>query len=185
VRVRMDSKKIEVCGYARAKRVKLGGAIGWDSINERYFYGLRLHGTVDDKGYLRSLVLRKANEHDVRIAPELVKEFRYMVVTGDKGYISKELKKAFAGKAVDIVTKRRKNQLPPSRREQRLLKGHRRVESYFSAVDARGLEVSAYRKTWGCVFHLFSVLLADFILKLFREFPSFALLSSPFSPFPI
>jgi Transposase DDE domain len=112
VRVHMDSKQLATSEYARAKRVKLPGAIGWDAINECYFYGLRLHATVDDEGWLRRVILRKANEHDVTVAPHLLTGLTYTVATGDKGYISQTLKERFAPFAVDIIAKRRRNQNP-------------------------------------------------------------------------
>lgn len=84
--------------------------MGWDPINECYFYGLRLHASVDDSGWLRRVVLRKANQQDVKVAPVLLDGLSYTLVTGDKGYISQELKLFLAPNAIDLVTPKRKNQ---------------------------------------------------------------------------
>lgn len=130
---------------------------------------------MDDSGWLRRVVLRKANQHDVKVAPVLLDGLSYTVATGDKGYISKELKQSVASSAVDLVTPKRKNQAPLSLREKRLLKHHKQVESTFSNLDLLGLNIRRYRKPWGTVFHLISVLLADFLNRLFQAFPSFAL----------
>jgi hypothetical protein len=179
-RVHMDSKQVATSEYARAARVKLPGSVGWDAINECYFYGLRLHSTVDDEGWLRRVVLRKAHEHDVTVAPRLLTGLSYTVVTGDKGYVSQPLRERFAPFAVDVIAKRRRNQNPAPARERFLLQQHKQVETTFSSLDTRGLLVRRYRKPWGLVFHLFSVLLADFFHRLFQQFPALGLLI-PFS----
>jgi hypothetical protein len=60
LRLRMDSKKLPTAALARAKRVGLPGRIGRDHANRTHFYGLRLHAQVDDRGYLRRVLLRPA-----------------------------------------------------------------------------------------------------------------------------
>jgi len=60
LRLRMDSKKLPTAALARAKRVGLPGRIGRDHANCTHFYGLRLHAQVDDRGYLRRVLLRPA-----------------------------------------------------------------------------------------------------------------------------
>jgi antitoxin ParD1/3/4 len=124
--------------------------------------------------------LRKAHEHDVTVAPRLLTGLSYTVVTGDKGYVSQPLREQFAPFAVDVIAKRRSNQNPAPPRELFLLQQHKQVETTFSSLDTRGLLVRRYRKPWGLVFHLFSVLLADFFHRLFQRFPTLGLLS-PFS----
>ena len=57
------------------------------------------------------------------------------------------------------MTKREKNMLPPSRREARLLQGHRIIESVFSGWDRLGFSERPYRKSTGPVVHLYAVLL--------------------------
>ncbi|WP_157413597.1 transposase [Meiothermus ruber] len=89
-RLRMDSKKLPTAALARAKRVRLPGRIGRDHANRTYFYGLRLHAQVDDRGYLRRVLLRPAQEHDVVVAVRLLRGLKYVVVTGDKGYLSRK-----------------------------------------------------------------------------------------------
>lgn len=92
LRLRMDSKKLPTAALARAKRVRLPGRIGRDHANRTHFYGLRLHAQVDDRGYLRRVLLRPAQEHDVTVAVRLLRGLKYGVVPGDKGYLSRGLK---------------------------------------------------------------------------------------------
>ena len=156
----LDSKKLEVVDFARAKRTKLAGSYGHDHIHNRTFYGLRLHARVDDTGKLCELLLRGANEHDVKVAPRLLDDLIYTIVTADKGYISKDLKAEVAPQAVDLVTPRRSNQLPLPQREQNLYCGHRIVESVFSSLDRLGLSDRPYLSTVGCLLHIYTTILA-------------------------
>ena len=156
----LDSKKLEVVDFARARWTKLAGAYGHDHIHNVTFYGFRLHTRVDDAGNLSRLLLRGANEHDVKVAPRLLDALTYTIVTADKGYISGDLKANIAPRAVDLVTPRRSNQLPPPQREQNLYRGHRIIESTFSSLDRLGLSEKPYRSTVGFVLHVYTTLLA-------------------------
>lgn len=172
----IDSKKLAVVDIARAKRTKHAGRLGYDHIHKTTFYGFRLHARVDNAGSLCEVLLRSANEHDVKVAPRLLATLGYTIVTADKGYISKDLKTELARRAVDLVTPRRCNQLPPPQREQLLYKGHRIVETTFSALDRLGLSERPYRSTAGFVLHLYTTLLA-FQLSRFAFFSLFLHLS--------
>ena len=159
-RQHLDSKKLEVVDFARARRTGLTGAYGRDHIHNTTFYGFRLHARVTDTGKLCQLLLRPANEHDVSVAPRLLSDLSYTIVTGDKGYISKGLKADLAKSAVDLVTPRKSNQLPPPQREKNLYKGHRIVESVFSSFDRLGLSDRPYRSNTGLVLHVYTTILA-------------------------
>ena len=159
-RQHLDSKKLAVVDIARAHQTKLAGCYGYDHIHKTTFYGFRLHACVDDTGKVCRVLLRTANEHDVKVAPRLLGDLSYTIVTADKGYLSKDLKAELAQNAVDLVTPRRKNQLPPPKREQNLYKGHRIIESAFSSLDRLGLAERPYRSVKGFVLHLYTTLLA-------------------------
>ena len=158
--------------FACAKRTKLAGNYGHYHIHNTTFYGFRrleqsgtsracpLHARVDDTGELCELLLRGANEHDVKFARRLLDELDYTIVTADKGYISRDLKADLPKHAVDLVTPRRSNQLPPPKREQHLYRVHRIIETVFSSLDRLGLSEKPYRSTVGFVRHVYSTLLA-------------------------
>lgn len=168
-RQHLDSKKLEVIDVARANRTNLAGRFGFDHIHDTTFYGFRLHALIDDTGCLCRVLLQGANKHDVKVAPRLLNTLRYTIVTADKGYLSRTLKTELAPHAVDLVTPRRRNQLPPPAREKQLYKGHRRVESVFSSLDRLGLSERPYRSTKGFVLHVYSTLLA-YGLKCLKAF---------------
>jgi len=186
----MDSKKLPTAALARAKRVRLPGRIGRDHANRTYFYGLRLHALVDDQGFLRRVLLCPAHEHDVTVAARLLQGLGYVVVTGDKGYLSQALKAQAARQGVDLIARHKRNMRPHTRRERYFLRGHRMVESVFSSLDRLGLSerslvhrqslsrqgIVPYRKTQGLVFHLYAVLLGYGLLKLMEHNPAWRLL---------
>lgn len=156
----LDSKKLEVIDFARANRTSLAGDYGYDHIHKRIFYGFRLHACVDDEGKLCRVLLRPANEHDVKVAPRLLTDLSYTIVTADKGYISGDLKADLDKQAVHLVTPRRANQLPPPQAERTLYKGHRTVETVFSSLDRLGLADRPYRSNLGLVLHVYTTILA-------------------------
>ena len=160
VKQHLDSKKLEVIDFARANRTQLAGAYGYDHIHKRIFYGFRLHARADDGGQLCRIILRPANEHDVGVAPRLLEDLNYTVVTADKGYISQALKADLDKRAVHLVTPRRSNQLPPPKAEQTLYQGHRIIETVFSSLDRLGLSDKPYRSNLGLVLHVYTTLLA-------------------------
>jgi hypothetical protein len=162
----LDSKKLEVVDFARAKGTKLAGAYGRDHIHTSTFYGFRVHARVDDRGSLCHLLLRPANEHDISVAPRLLKNMSYTIVTGDKGYISRDLKTTVAYHAVDLVTPRRRDQLPQPSREKMLYQGHKIIESIFSSFDRLGLSDRPYRSNIGLVLHIYTTILAYQLLRL-------------------
>lgn len=156
----LDSKKLEVIDFARANRTRLAGDYGYDHVHKRFFYGFRLHARTDAQRRLCAVLIRPANEHDVRVAPRLLEQLNYTIVTADKGYISQDLKAALDKHAVHLVTPRKSNQLPPPAHEQSLYQGHRIIETVFSSLDRLGLSDRPYRSNVGFVLHVFSTLLA-------------------------
>jgi len=57
---------------------------------------------VDDQGFLRRVLLYPAHKHDVVVAARLLQGLSYVVVTGDKGYLSRALKAQAARQGVDL-----------------------------------------------------------------------------------
>lgn len=160
IKQHLDSKKVEVIDFARANRTKRAGAYGYDHIHKSIFYGFRLHARVDEQGAFCAVLLRPANEHDVTVAPRLLEQLNYRIITADKGYISQDVKRALDKHAVHLVTPRRSNQSPPPPAERRLYKNHRIVETAFSSLDRLGLSDRPYRSTVGFVWHIYTTILA-------------------------
>jgi hypothetical protein len=129
----------------------------------------------------------------VVVAARLLQGLSYVVVTGDKGYLSQALKAQAARQGVDLIARHKRNMRPHTRRERYFLQGHRMVESVFSSLDRLGLSerslvhrqslsqgIVPYRKTQGLVFHLYAVLLGYGLFKLMEHNPAWRLLLAQF-----
>ncbi|GIW32795.1 MAG: hypothetical protein KatS3mg072_0128 [Meiothermus sp.] len=137
-----------------------------------------MHAQVDDRGYLRRVLLRPAQEHDVTVAVRLLRGLKYVVVTGDRGYLSRGLKAEVARQGVDLIARHKRNMRPHSQRERCLLRGHRIIESVFSSLDRLGLSERPYRKTRGLIFHIYAVLLGYGLRMRMEHDPAWKLLIS-------
>lgn len=91
----IDSKPIEVCRIARAKRCKLGRKdyrtspeFGYCASQGVYYYGYKLHAVCGLSGVIHSYDLTKANVHDIRYLNDVKCEYHDCSIFGDKGYIS-------------------------------------------------------------------------------------------------
>jgi len=91
----IDSKPIEVCRIARAKRCKLGKndyktspEFGYCASQGVYYYGYKLHAVCGLSGVIHSFDLTKANVHDIRYLSDVKYDYHDCCIFGDKGYIS-------------------------------------------------------------------------------------------------
>lgn len=71
-----------------------------------------------------------------------------------------------ASRAVDLVTPRRSNQLPPPKREQALYQGHKAIETFFSSLDRLGLSERPYHSDMGLILHICTTILAYQLSRL-------------------
>ena len=87
----VDSSGLPVCHLKRQKRHKTFQTIaqfGKSSVG--WFFGLKLHIVINNKGELIAFKITKGNHSDIKAAEPLLKTLRGLAF-GDKGYISKKL----------------------------------------------------------------------------------------------
>jgi len=107
----IDSTSLCVCKNQRIlshKVFKEIAARGKTSMG--WFYGFKLHLTVNDRGELLNFVLTPGNVSDSNslVVEKLAKKL-FGKLVGDKGYISKKLFKELFGKGIQLITRLRKN----------------------------------------------------------------------------
>ena len=73
-----------------------------------WFYGFKLHFTVNDCGDILSFCLTRGNVDDRTPVPTLTKNL-FGKLFGDKGYISQKLTKLLAEKDLELITTIKKN----------------------------------------------------------------------------
>lgn len=132
----MASVLIPLCAYLQRRRVRSQGIAFVDSLplkvchNRRipqhrtfsevagrgkssvdWFYGFKLHLIVDDCGEIVSFFVTPGNVDDRKPLPHLCKGMIGKLF-GDKGYLSKELKRLLLEQGLELFTKLRRNMKP-------------------------------------------------------------------------
>lgn len=105
----IDSTIIKACHIKRENQHKVfkglakkaRSTIGW-------FYGFKLHITVNDRGEIMGFKLTAGNVDDRKPVIDLVKDL-FGKLIGDKGYISQELFEKLYAKGLQLITKIKKN----------------------------------------------------------------------------
>ena len=107
----MDSTTLEVCDNHRISQHKV-----FDGIAQRgksstgWFYGFKLHLTVNECGELLNFCLTPGNVDDrnPKVIQQLTKNV-YGKLFADKGYLSQKLMEELFEKDIQLITKQRKN----------------------------------------------------------------------------
>lgn len=108
----IDSSCLPVCHLKRCKRHKTFEGIaelGRTSVG--WFFGLKLHLVINDKGELIAFKITRGNQHDAKAAPSLLKTLKGKAF-GDKGYLGKKLFAQLMESGLKMITRKRKNMTP-------------------------------------------------------------------------
>ncbi len=94
----IDSKPIEVCRMACAKRCTTGRndyretpSYGYCASQGTYYYGYKLHAVCGLSGGTHSFDLTKAGVHDIYYLKDVKADYSNSTVIGDRGYISADV----------------------------------------------------------------------------------------------
>ncbi len=94
----IDSKPVEVCRMARAKRCAMGRknfdkapAFGFCASQRSYYYGYKLHALCGLSGVIHSFDLSKASVHDIHYLKDVKADYRHCTLIGDKAYLSADI----------------------------------------------------------------------------------------------
>ena len=94
----IDSKPIEICRPARAKRCSMGRknfekapSFGYCASQGVYYYGYKLHALCGLSGVIHSFDLTKASVHDIHYLNDVKVDFSDCTLIGDRGYISADV----------------------------------------------------------------------------------------------
>jgi hypothetical protein len=106
----MDATSLKVCHNKRISQHKVFenvAARGKTSVD--WFFGLKLHLVINDKGDLLNFQVTPGNVDDRKPVPDLLQHF-FGKVYADKGYISQKLSKELLEKVgIQLVTKLKRN----------------------------------------------------------------------------
>lgn len=160
----VDSTKLIVCQNLRipqhrqfrdlAKRGKT--STGW-------FFGFKLHLTINDSGELLSWFVTPGNVDDRKPVARLAKRL-WGKLFGDKGYVSNPLKLLLVEQNLKLVTKAKKNQknAPPLAIEDKILLRKRAIiETVVDQLkNISQIEHTRHRSFWNFLVNLLAGLIA-------------------------
>ncbi len=104
----IDSVTIAVCKNQRIPSHRVFRGIAQRGKNSVWFYGLKLHLIINDRGEFLAFKLTAGNVDDRRPVVELTKDI-FGKLFGDKGYISQELFDQLLSRGVQLITKIKSN----------------------------------------------------------------------------
>lgn len=160
----VDATKLIVCENLRipqhkqfawiAKRGKT--STGW-------FFGFKLHLTVNDGGELLSWFVTPGNVDDRKPVPHLAKQL-WGKLFGDKGYLSNPLKLLLGEQNLELITKPKKNQknvVPLPIEDKILLRKRAIIETVIDQLkNISQIEHTRHRSFWNFLVNLVSGLIA-------------------------
>jgi hypothetical protein len=127
----LDSTPLAVCDNLRIRRHRVfRGLAARGKSSTGWFYGFKLHLTINHRGELLSIKLTPGNVDDRKPVPSLCAAL-FGKLYGDKGYISKWLREKLRLDGVDLITKVRKNMKPVAHSafDQAILKRRSLIET--------------------------------------------------------
>uniref|UniRef100_UPI00313D34EA IS982 family transposase n=1 Tax=Rickettsia endosymbiont of Urophora cardui TaxID=3066265 RepID=UPI00313D34EA len=159
----IDATSLEVCHRKRISRNKVfAGIAALGKTTKSWFFGLKLHLVINEKGEIQDLKLTPGNVDD-RAPVSIITKHITGLLFGDKGYIKQALFDDLYSKGIKLVTgikKKMKNKLMPLF-EKILLRKRSIIETVFSVLKgAFEIEHTRHRSIWNAFVHILSALIA-------------------------
>lgn len=105
----IDSSCLPVCNVKRSKRHKTFAEVAkYGKTSIGWFFGLKLHLVINEKGELIAFKITKGNKHDSQEALSLLKTLKGLAF-GDKGYIGKKIFDELLNSGLKLITRKKKN----------------------------------------------------------------------------
>lgn len=97
----IDSMPLEICKKSRMDRNKIGKGNeymtpdkGYCASQDKWYYGYKLHGVCSPCGVVEAFDISGASVHDIHYLKDVRHILKNCIITGDRGYINKELREA-------------------------------------------------------------------------------------------
>lgn len=156
----LDSKPIEICRMARARRCRMGQSdygkapsYGYCALQGAYYYGHKLHAVCGVSGVIHSFDLTKACVHDINYLRDIKTDNSNCTVIGDRSYISADAQPdLFKTAHIRLEVPCRSDQkdwqpfFPP------FVKARKRIETLFSQLCGQFMIMRNYAKDTGGLF---------------------------------
>lgn len=128
----IDSSCLPVCHIKRSRRHKtFEGIAEYGKTSVGWFFGLKLHLVVNDKGQIMAFKITSGSKHDSQCSEDLLSNLQGLAF-GDKGYIGKKQYENLLKNGLKLITRKRKNMKKQnilSDYEQQLLNQRNMIET--------------------------------------------------------
>lgn len=160
----VDATKLIVCENLRIPQHKQFADIARrGKTSTGWFYGFKLHLSVNDCGELLSWFVTPGNVDDRKPVPHLAKKL-WGKLFGDKGYISNPLKLLLGEQNLELITKPKKNQknaAPLLAEDKMLLRKRAIIETVIDQLkNISQIEHTRHRSFWNFLVNLLAGLVA-------------------------
>jgi hypothetical protein len=166
----IDSLPLPTCDQRRSSTNKVTKGLATISRSSRgWYYGLKLHGVVDELGNLLNVRITTATVDDRFPVKNLIKNLSGKFVA-DAGYLSEELTRTLKDMGKGFLTGVRKNMKKIlTEEDHQTLKKRQYIESVFSVLTERlKIRTSLPRSIQGMLSHYIYALLSYQIFKFLR-----------------
>ena len=152
----LDSMPIEICKFARAKRIKIckqnaetAPEYGYCAAQNAHYFGYKFHGVCSLKGVVTNFDLSKANHADIKYLRDIEPYYADCLMLGDKAYLDSEYQlELFETKGIRLNTPMRSNQKNYRKQPVLFRKVRKRIETIFSQLVDQFLIRINYAKTF-------------------------------------
>jgi hypothetical protein len=152
----IDSMPLEICKISREQRNQMGKESikhspdkGYCASQKKYFYGYKLHSVCSSSGVIQSLDLTKASVHDIHYLKDVQELFSNCIITGDKGYVSRQHQiNLFETAGIQLEVPLRSNQKEEKPVVRILKKVRKRIETVFSQLCDQFMIQRNYAKSF-------------------------------------
>lgn len=175
----LDSMPVEICKFARAKRIKIckeyeqtSPAFGYCAAQQQTYYGYKLHGVCTLGGVITDFDLSKANMSDIHYLNDIRDQYHNCTLLGDKGYLNNELQtELFEENRLLLITPMRSNQKQFKKLPAVYRKVRKRIETIFSQLCDQFMIRRNYAKTFiGLATRVLSKITAFTLLQYINKF---------------
>lgn len=180
----VDSFPIEVCRFARARRVRVckenfdtAPDYGYCAAQKNTYFGYKLHGLCGVSGVFKKVDLSKASIADIHYLQDIREDISQCILLGDKAYLSSEIQlDLFQTQGVRLITPKRKNQNDFRKYPQVFRKLRKRIETLFSQLCDQFMIKRNYAKSFfglatRIISKIVSLTLAQFVNKFHNKKP--------------
>lgn len=152
----IDSMLLEICKITREQRNQMGKESiehspekGYCASQKKYFYGYKLYSICLVSGVIQSLNLIKARVHDIHYLKDVQELFDHCIITGNRGYVSKQHQiNLYETARIQLEAPLRNNQKEQKPVVRILKKVRKRIETVFSQLCDQFMIQRNYAKSF-------------------------------------